>query len=124
MPEVYEIAWAAGVFDHGGYIKEKNRTLYMRVQFPIDRARAYRFRDIIRSGKVYGPYRSQIGLLWRYELTGRGAVSQAVGLLRPYLTHPTRYDELLLRRGSGNRGASSHLNEEASGSFISQWALP
>ena len=26
------LAWAAGVFDYGGYIKEKNRTLYLRVR--------------------------------------------------------------------------------------------
>ena len=126
MPEeqMLNIAWAAGVYDYGGYVKAKNRTLYMRANFPIDRARADRFRDIIGEGRVYGPYRWRKGLRWQYELTGRAKVSRAIGLLRPYLTHPTQYDDLLQPRGSSGRDASSYSYEEAGQSVLLGWASP
>lgn len=118
MPEVAgtDLAWAAGVFDHGGYIKPKNRTLYLRVGFPMDRIRAFRFQEIIGAGKIYGPYRrrGRAGHEWQYELTGRDNVRRVLGVLRPYLARPCRYDGLLDTGGGSPLGeTSSSLLEEA-----------
>ena len=116
MTEVaaFNTAWAAGVFDHGGYVREKNRTLYLRVSFPFDGAKAMRFRDTLGVGKVYGPYRRGRRLEWQYELTGRANVFKVLVMLYPYLTRPCRYDGLLDRTGSSVREASSFLlTEEA-----------
>ena len=114
MPEIIDtiIAWAAGVFDHGGYVTQKNRTLYLRVSFPFDRAKAIRFRETVGLGKVYGPYRRGKKLEWQYELTGRANVSKVLVMLYPYLTRPCRYEGLLDSRGSSFREASSYLLKE------------
>ena len=83
-------AWAAGVFEQGGYVKEKNRTLYLRVTFTFERAKILCFREILGVGKVYGPYRRGRRLDWQYELTGRTNVFKVLVMLYPYLIRPCR----------------------------------
>jgi hypothetical protein len=114
MTEVaaFNTAWAAGVFDHGGYVKGKNRTLYLRVPFPFDGPKAMRFRETLGIGKVYGPYRRGRRLEWQYELTGRAHVFKVLVMLYPYLTRPCRYEGLLDSTGSSVREASSYLYKE------------
>ena len=112
IPEVQitDIAWAAGVFDYGGYVKDKNRTLYLRVSFPFAEAKARRFKETLGVGKVYGPYkRGRRWLEWQYELTGRANVSGVIAMLYPYMTRPCRYERLLDPTGSSLREASSYL---------------
>lgn len=119
MPEVQaDLAWAAGVLDYGGYVKEKNRTLYLRVKFPYDRGQGMRFKEVISAGKLYGPYRLERGLIWRYELTGRANISRVIGRLRSYLTQPSRFDGLVIeevpsREASADLGFPLILIEEA-----------
>lgn len=112
---VTDLAWAAGVFDHGGYVIAKNRTLYLRVRFPFDRVQAMRFSRILGVGKLYGPYRRSNALVYQYELTGRGKVGKVIEMLRPYLTFSDRFERLLEPIGSSEREASSYLSlkEEA-----------
>lgn len=106
------IAWAAGVFDHGGYVREKNRTLFLRVSFPFDRVKAMRFREILGVGKIYGPYKRGKRLEWQYELTGRAKVVKTLATLYLYLTRPCRYEGLLGSTGSSLKEASSYLPKE------------
>ncbi len=112
-----DLAWAAGVFDHGGYIKQKNRTLYLRVTFLFEGLKAARFQAVLGIGKLYGPYKRGGGrtLQWVYELTGREKVARVLARLYPYLTKPCRYQGLLDQGGSSIKEASSYLYKEEAG---------
>mgnify|MGYP001558006810 CR=1 FL=1 len=127
MPEVElcDVAWAAGVFDQGGYVRERNRTLYLRMWFPLVKAKAERFKRIVGVGKVYGPYRRGRLFAWQYELTGRAKVSSTIGMLHPYLTRPCRYEGLIDARGGSQLGeTSSFLIEEAQNPVGSPLTMP
>ena len=100
-------AWAAGVLDYGGYFKEKNRTIYLRVRFPYERARAMRFVEVIGVGKLYGPYKLGRGRLWRYELTGRAKVSRVIARLHSHLTQPSRFNRLVLEEAQSRETSAS-----------------
>lgn len=115
MPvEQTNVAWAAGIFDYGAYVKERNRTLYLRIWFAfVDDPKAARFRRIMTAGKIYGPYRRGGRLQWQYELTGRARVCRAIGMLRPYLTNPSGFDRLFPMGEAPLEMASSSLIEEA-----------
>ena len=131
MPEVYEIAWAAGVFDHGASIKERNRTVYLRINFPFSRDQAVRLQFILGLGKVYMRRFRNRPQQPQYELTGRRNVAQVMAVLYPYLTRPCGYERFLNPERGSSTAASSSVQEargsssdQEARSFLREWALP
>jgi len=99
-----ELAWAAGVFDHGGYIRPTSRTLRLRVPFPFWEVKARRFASALGIGRICPPYKTKgkpKGMVtWTYELTGSANIKGVVEMLRLYLTDPSYFDTLLATKGA------------------------
>jgi hypothetical protein len=53
-----EVAWAAGLFEGEGSITQSSGTLYVRLKMTHEGV-VVRFDEVVRYGKVYGPYNHQ-----------------------------------------------------------------
>lgn len=91
-----ELAWAAGFFDGEGciYIAKMNKqsNAPRNIHFDIAQIHPYvlhRFKNAIKLGKVYGPYKSKLKNrkpYWRYTLSGFEQCQAAVAKLWDFLS--------------------------------------
>ena len=82
------LAWAAGVFDGEGYVgvrfnSPKNRGI-QAIVVQKDRRLLYKFRQVLKGGRIYGPKKESGCSYW--QVTSGGDVLRLYEYLAPYLS--------------------------------------